>query len=46
MKRISILAIMSAFAMNVFSQNDSIFKCNLYNEEYNVYMKINLYDTT
>ena len=44
MKRISILAIMSALAMNVFSQNDSIFKCNLYNEEYNVYMKINLYD--
>lgn len=44
MKRISIFAIMSAFTMNVFSQNDSIFKCNLYNEEYKVYMKINLYD--
>lgn len=44
MKRLYILTIISAFALNVFSQNDSIFKCNLYNEEYKVYMKINLYD--
>ncbi len=45
MKRLSILAIISAIALNAFSQNDSIFKCNLYNEEYKVYMNINLYDS-
>lgn len=45
MKRLYILAIISAIALNAFSQNDSIFKCNLYNEEYKVYMNINLYDS-
>lgn len=45
MKRLSILAIISAIALNTFSQNDSIFKCNLYNEEYKMYMNINLYDS-
>lgn len=45
MKRLSILAIISAIALNAFSRNDSIFKCNLYNEEYKVYMNINLYDS-
>lgn len=45
MKRLSILAIISAIALNALSQNDSIFKCNLYNEEYKVYMNINLYDS-
>ncbi len=45
MKRLSIQAIISAIALNAFSQNDSIFKCNLYNEEYKVYMNINLYDS-